>query len=79
MVTADLGNTGHVKLELVLSPVRARDLFHSAWCRMGFVCGLDLDTSVSATREAHATPLQESIPNKHRACSDYPAEARSKL
>lgn len=79
IVTVDLANMGHMKLELFLSPVQARDPFYSTHCWMGFVCNLDLDTSDSATCAAHATHLPESTPETHRLCADYLIEVESNL
>lgn len=70
---------GHVKLELVLSSIQAANLSHSAQRWMSFVCDLDLDTTDSAMCEAHATHLQESIPETHRPCADYLIEVESNL
>lgn len=68
-----------MKLEPALSRLQARDPFHSAQHWMSFVCDLDLNTSDSAACEAHATHLQESIPETHGPYTDYFIEVESNL
>lgn len=68
-----------MKLEPVLSPVQAKDLFHSSQHWMSFVCDLHLGTSDSAMSEAHATHLQESICETHGPYNDYLIEVESNL